>query len=116
MKVLPRRRFHVAMELSEGLPVDEIHCIIQEPAVFPDLEDARDVLVIDPGRDARLVEEHVAELAVVRVGREDRLHGDEPLEVQLPRQTREPHGTHAALRENADQLVPIEPVARRDGG
>ena len=103
---------YVAIELPQRLAVDELHRVVDEPSVLADLEDARDVLVIDLRGDLRLVEEHVAELPVVRVGLQDRLESDEPFEPELAGHAREPNRTHAALREDAKQLVTVESVPR----
>ena len=105
-------RADVAIQLPQRLTVDQLHRIVEEPAVLADLEDARDVLVIDLRGDLRLVEEHVAELAIVRVRREDGLQRDEALESELAAHARKPDGAHSALRENAEQLVTVESVPR----
>src|SRR5690606_39880098 len=84
--------------LSQRLAVDELHRVIEDASILTDLEDPRDVLVVDLRRDPRLVAEHVAELAIVLVRREDGLQGDQPLEPVLARDARGPDRAHAALR------------------
>ena len=106
----------VAIELAEGLSVDQLHRMVEDAAVLTDLEDARDVLVVDLRGDPRLVQEHVAELTIVAVRREDRLQRDETLEAMFARQAREPDGAHAALREHAEQLIAVETIPRRKRG
>src|SRR5262249_8616356 len=106
-----KRRSHmpdVAIELADGLAVDELHRVIEDAAVFTDLQDPRDVLMIDLSRDARLIEEHVAELAIGAIARKDGLQSDQSLEPVLARHACEPDGAHTALREDAEQLVAVE--------
>ena len=66
-------------------------------------------------RDASLVDEHRLEGRVLGVLREDGLDGDELLESVLARLPGDPHARHPTFGDGAEQLVPVEPVTRRDG-
>jgi hypothetical protein len=79
----------------------------------PDLDDARDVRVVEQRADARLVEKHAHELLVLGEVRQDPLDDDERAQPrQLARQREERLG-HAALREATDQPIATDARARR---
>src|SRR5438067_1842362 len=64
----------------------------------------------DPRSDARLVEEHRLELRVRNELGLDRLDGEQLLEASFATKARKPDARHAARRDRAEQLVPIQSV------
>ena len=76
---------HARCSLESASPSTYSIAEVQDVVLLAEVEDLRDVDVLDPRRDARLVEEHRA--GTVRRGelREDRLDGDELLEPVLAR-------------------------------
>ncbi len=73
-----------------------------------DVEDLRDVRVMELGREPRFVEEHVHELRVVDELRHDPLDDHELLEALDALGAREEQLRHPAHRDLADELVPAE--------
>jgi len=100
-------------ELRERVAVDVLHDEVEHVVLLAQVDDARDVEVLDPGRDARFVEEHLPEAVVGRVLRQDRLDGHELLEAVLSTLARDPDAGHAAFGQGAEQLVTVEAVPRR---
>ena len=76
-----------------------------------DLEDGHDVRVVDARGEARLVEEHLDELGLLREVRVQPLDRDEALEAGDAREAREEHRRHAAAGELGDELVAVEAFA-----
>ena len=76
--------------------------------MLAEVEDLRDVDVLDAGGDVRLVEEHLLEARIGRVLGADHLHRDGLLEAVFAAQTGRPHRGHSSLREWAEELVAIE--------
>ena len=69
--------------------------------------------MVDAGREARFVEEHVDELGLVGEMRVETLDGVEALKAGHPLEAREEYRRHPAARELGDQLEAIEPFASR---
>ncbi|TMQ10986.1 MAG: hypothetical protein E6J90_35495 [Deltaproteobacteria bacterium] len=69
------------------------------------IEDGHDVAVVDPGCDARLVEEHRDELGIGGELGEQPLGDDEPAEALAADQAREVDRRHAAARDRAVQEI-----------
>ncbi len=105
-----------AIELRERVAVDVLHDQVEDLVLLAEVEDLRDVGVLDARSDARLVEEHLLEAHVRGELREDRLDGDELLEAVLASLARDPDARHPPLGDGAQQLVAIELVARRKRG
>jgi hypothetical protein len=93
----------------ERLAVDPLHDHEEAAVVLAEVEDLRDMVVVDARDDARLVEEHRAELCRSGEVGADRLDGEELLETELPDEATEPDGAHPAARAEGEQLVPVEP-------
>src|SRR5438309_2009592 len=106
----------LSRDLRERLAVDELHHDVEDAVLLAEIEDVRDVRMLDARRDARLVEEHLLKARVVAELGLDRLDGVELLEVTLAAQPREPHGGHAAGRNGTQKLVSIEPVPSAEDG
>ena len=66
--------------------------------------------MVDARREARLVEEHLDELLLVREVRVQPLDRDEALKPADAEDAGQEHGRHAARRDLGDQLVPVEPL------
>src|SRR6478752_10247770 len=70
---------------------------------------------MNASRDARLVQEHLDELFLVREVRMKTFDRDEALEAADPGQAREIHGGHATGRDLAHQLVAIHALSPSAG-
>ncbi len=92
--------------------VDELHRDEEALLELPELVDVDDVRVREPRRVARLVEEHLDELARVGEVREDALHRDAPVEALDAALPREEHLGHAAAREPLAEHV----LTKRNAG
>jgi hypothetical protein len=103
-----------AIELRERVTLDVLHGEIEDVVLLTKVEDLGDVQVLDAGRDACLVEEHLLEAQIRRELRQDRLDRYELLEPVLAALARHPNAGHSALGDRAEQLVAIELVARRE--
>ena len=98
--------------LGERVAVDPLHDDEGALLLLADVDDARDVAVLDARGNARFVDEHLLEARILRVLGQDHLHDDEALESLSAAETGEPHRGHAAVRQRAQQLVPVETVTR----
>jgi hypothetical protein len=81
-----KREPHLRRELAhlgERVAVDPLHHDVEDLLLFAEVEDLRDVRVLDARRDARLVEEHLLEARVAAELRSDGLHREELLEAPL---------------------------------
>src|SRR5262249_37040914 len=76
-----------------------------------DVEDLHDARVVQRCREARLLEEHGEECAVVRQLRTNALQRDELFEAVEAGDAREVHLGHAARAERTQDLVAAEPLA-----
>ena len=103
-----------AVELRERVALDVLHGQVEDLVLLAEVEDLRDVRVLDARGDARFVEEHLLEAHVRRELREDCLDGDELLEAVFAPLPRDPDARHPALGDGAEQLVAIELIARRE--
>ena len=90
--------------------MDEVEHVV----LLAEIEDLRDVDVLDAGREPCLVEEHALKASVLRVLRQDGLDGDDLLEAALAAQTGDPDAGHPAFGDRAEHLVAVELVAGRD--
>jgi hypothetical protein len=88
------------VEVLHGDPVGVV--------VLAEIEDLRDVRVVDARGDAGLVEEHVDELVVLDEVRVDALDRDPLLEAAGPVHAREVHARHAADADLVDDAVATE--------
>ena len=77
-----------AIKTGERIAVDPLHDEEGDVVLLAEIEDLRDVRVLDAGSDPRFVEEHPLELEIGGVLREDCLYGDELLEAVLSVQAR----------------------------
>jgi hypothetical protein len=102
---------HRAHDLGQRVAVDPLHREVEDVVLLAEIHDLSHVRVLDLRRDARLVEEHPLEARVLRELRKDHLDRDELLEAVLAAEPRHPHARHAALRDGAEQLVAVEPIA-----
>ncbi len=75
--------------------------------LLSEVEDLRSVRVLDPRRDAGLVEKHLLEAFVRGELRKDRFDGYELFEPVLAVEPREPDGGHSAVRDGAQTLIAI---------
>ena len=117
----PRRNLEAlalarSIELRERVALDVLHREIEDLVLLAEVEDLRDVRVLDARGDARLVEEHLLEANVRGELRQDRLDGDELLEAVFASLARDPDARHSPLGDGAQELVAIELIARRKRG
>jgi hypothetical protein len=105
-----------ALELVQRVAVDPLHDEVEDVVLLPEVQDLRNVVVLDPRRDARLVQEHLLEAEVAGELGEDRLDGDELLEAVLALHPRHPDGGHAPLRDRTEELIAVEPIPRLERG
>ena len=101
-----------AMQPLQWVAVDELHDDIEGVVLLAEVEDLDHVRMRDSGGDARLVEKHLPEFGVRGVVRQNRFDRDELFEAVLAPHAREPDIRHASLRENAEELVPVQPKPR----
>jgi hypothetical protein len=99
---------HAAHDLAERLAVEVLHGDPVGVVVLAEIEDLRDVRVVDARGDARLVEEHVDELIVLDEVRVDALDRDPLLEAAGPVHARQVHAGHAAGADLVDDAVAAE--------
>jgi hypothetical protein len=106
----PRRRIlrALAQEPRHRLAEQILHRDVVRPVGFTEVEHVADVRVADPRRDARLVEEHLGELLLLREVRVNALERDELLEPRRAGDAREIHRRHPARRELEHELIPPE--------
>ena len=117
--VLPVLRRRVE-EVPGRVALDVLHHEVVAGVGRADLEDGDDVRVVDAGREARLVEEHLDELGVPRQVLVQPLDGVRAAGIRR-RHARRARNTvaHPPARELRDQLEPIELRSnhlRHDGG
>jgi hypothetical protein len=93
----PRR----ALEIAERRAAHELGREEQTGRVDPPADEVHDVVVLDRRRDARLVDEHLHELRIVREILVQTLHGDERTRrvVRSPRELDASHATATQLPE-----------------
>ena len=107
------QRWPFADRLGQRLAVEELEHHVRRAAVLADFVDDDDVVVLAAGRRARLDEEALGQLGLVRLQELDRDAAAEP-EI-----AREVDGPHPALADHLDHLVLVDPHARmrrRRGG
>ena len=97
-------------ELCEVDPVDELHRNEEAPLVFPEVEDLRDSCVVEPHREAALVEKPFDEGWVPREMRQDALDDDLLFEAPRTAHARPEDLTHAAMTDLREQLVSTHPT------
>ncbi|MBK7191551.1 MAG: hypothetical protein IPH80_03655 [Myxococcales bacterium] len=101
----PLLRDAAAKQRARRLAVDVLHreeVGVDHPA---DVEDLRDVRMVELGGEARLVQEHGHELGIARVVRHDALQHDVAFEARQAHDPREVQLGHAAAGEVPEQLV-----------
>ena len=99
---------HAAHDLAEGLAVEVLHGDPVGVVVLAEIEDLRDVRVVDARGDAGLVEEHVDELIVLDEVRVDALDRDPLLKAAGPVHAGQVHARHAAYADLVDDAVATE--------
>ena len=105
---LAAARLGLLRDPAHVLAVDVLHGDEVRAALVAEVEDLRDVRVVQPRRDPGLVQEHLHELLVLGEVRQDPLHHQlllEALEADLARQMDLGHPAHGEL---PDQLVLTE--------
>ena len=105
-----------AEDLRERVAVDPLHDDEGVLAFFSDVEDARDVGVLDLRGDARLVDEHFLKSRILRILRQDHLDDHEALESLSTAEAGEPDRRHASICQRAKELVAVESIAGREAG
>ncbi len=103
---------YVLEHRAEVLPVEVLHDHEEAGLVVSELVDRDDVRMMEARNDARLVEEHVAELALAGEVREHLLHDDRAIETERAFLSSEVDLRHASCREEAEQLVTTETLGR----
>jgi len=106
----------LAHDAAQVLAVHELHGDVVGAADLTQVVDLRDVRVVEVGRDAGLVQEHLDELGVVRQVREDPLDHQVPLEALDARLPRQPHLGHPARGELLQQHVFPEGLLQGERG
>ena len=71
MRAVVAEATEVGQDMVQGLTLDELHGVVADPALRPVIEDADDIRVVQPGRQAGL---GVEPAQVFRVGPESRVH------------------------------------------
>ena len=100
-------------DVVERAPLEVLHGDEVAPVVLVDLVGLHDVGVVEPRRDARLVEEHGEEARVLHQLRLELLDRDQLGEARRPLRRGEIDDAHATARDLGDQ--PIAPNAVIEG-
>jgi len=95
-------------QAAHVLPVHVLHREVVDAVLLPDLEHLRDVLVVERGREPRLVEEHLHGRDVVRALGRDQLEHDVALERADAGGAPDVDACHPACRERRQDLVLAE--------
>src|SRR5262249_17865480 len=101
-------------DLLQVPPVDQLQRQEVAPGRHPQVQDLDDVPVLQAHRNVSLVEQHVAELGIGRILREDALEDDvllEPLRAVLDAEEDLRHATVGQLAEDG-----VSPVQRHQSG
>ncbi len=109
--VLSRRARRGVHDLAQVGAVHVLHGEERRVALVADVVDLRDVRVGEGRHQARLVEEHAAQLRVERVLRQDPLEDDQLLETLEAARLREVDLRHSADGQAANQLILAETLA-----
>ncbi len=96
-------------EAAQGLPGQVLHDQVQLAVVLPQLLHLHHVRVADACDDPRLVEEHGAELLLLRQVGEHPLEDHGPLKAARPQQLSEDDLGHAPGGELPQDLIPTDP-------
>ncbi len=102
-------------ERAQVLALDVLHGDVVPGVDLPEIVDVRDVVVVELGRELRLVDEHRHEFGVRRHVRHDALDRDDLLEALLAFHARLEDLGHAARADLLEELVAPERARRRGG-
>jgi len=105
-----------AQQLQQVAAVHVLHRQEVLAVVLAEVEHLRQVGMRQPGRQARLVEEHPRECGVLRQVREDSLERDDLREPRRTALLGDVQLRHPADRQSAQQDVPVEHRARSQTG
>ena len=90
---------------TEVLSVNVLHRQEVDAGVLADLEDLRNVLMVQRGSEPRLIEEHLDGGRVVRPLRQDHLQDDVPLEATDPDGATDVDPRHPTRSDGSENLV-----------
>ena len=103
-------------QVADRVALDVLHHEVVLLVLDADLEDRNDVRVVEAGREARLVEEHLDEVLLLGEVRVQPFDRDETLETRDADEAREVDGGHASGRELRDELESVEPFSLAGDG
>ena len=95
-------------EVARRVPLDVFHDEVIPGLGRANLEDGHDVRMVNPGREPRLIEEHLDELGVPRQVLVEPLDRVEPLKAPRAAKAREKDRPHPPARELCDELESIQ--------
>ena len=110
VRVVVAQATDVGQDTVQGLTLDELHGVVADPVMFAVVEDADDIRMVQPGRQAGL---GVEPPQVFRVGPESRLHDLERHPVLERLVLGLVHHAHSPAADPAEDEVVTQPLGRR---
>lgn len=97
-------------EGAERISLHPLHGLEQDAILLGQVEHLHHVRMDDARGESSFVQKHLPEALLLGVLGQDGLDGDVAFEAMVSEQSRRPDGPHAALRNDAKQLVSTEHV------